>query len=130
MTTKKPYGDCLKAMDKCFGFGKSWHKVRDFPNVRGQDKDNGQAQASGSNEAQKKNHLYSLCSRGEKDTSLDVVTYMLKVFSIDVNTLLDPDAALLFVTTRDVYALLNPGATLSFVTPLVAKRFDICLYFA
>ena len=127
---KKHYGDCLTGTYNCFGCGKSWHKFRDFPNVRGQDKGSCQHQASGTNESPKKSLFYALCSRGEQETSPDMVTNMLKVFSIDVNTLLDPDAALLFVTTRDVYALLNPGATLSFVTPLVAKRFDICLYFA
>ena len=55
--------------------------------------------------------MYALRSRGEKDTSPDVVADMLKVLSIGV------------------YALLDPGATLSFVTPLVAKKFDILLYF-
>ena len=25
---KKHYGDCLKGMDNCFGYGKSGHKVR------------------------------------------------------------------------------------------------------
>ena len=40
-------------------------------------------------------------------TFLNVVTGMLKVFSIDV------------------YALPYPGATLSFVSPLVSKKFDI-----
>ena len=44
---------------------------------------------------------------GQKETSPDVVTGMLKVFS------------------HGVYALLDPGATLSFVMPLVAKNFDI-----
>ena len=47
-----------------------------------------------------------LCSRGEQETSPDVVTSMLKVFSIDV------------------YALLYPGATLIFFTPLVTKKLD------
>ena len=47
-----------------------------------------------------------LCSRGEQETSLDVVTGMLKIF------------------TLDVYVLLDTGATLSFVISLVAKRFD------
>ena len=46
---KKPCGDCLKGTDNCFGWGKSVHKVREFPNVRIQDKGSGQAQASGSN---------------------------------------------------------------------------------
>ena len=79
----------------------------DFPNMRGQDKGSGQAQASNSNEAPKKNHFYALRSRGEQETSPDVVTGMLKVFSIDV------------------YVLLDPSPTLSFVTPLVDKKFEI-----
>ena len=49
----KHYGDCLKGMDNYFGCGKSGHKVREFPNVRGQEKGSDQAQASGSNEAPK-----------------------------------------------------------------------------
>ena len=66
-----------------------------------------QAQAGESSESPKKNHFYALRSRGEQETSPDMVTGMLKVFSFDV------------------YALLDPGATLSFMTPLVAKKFDI-----
>ena len=80
----KHYGDCLKGMNNCFCFGKSRHKVRDFPNVRIQEKDSGKTQASGSNEASKKNRFYSLHSRGEQETSFDMVTGMLKVFSINV----------------------------------------------
>ncbi|MUG03694.1 hypothetical protein ECC01_22245 [Bacillus tequilensis] len=74
--------------------------------MKGQEK-GGQAHGSGSNEASRKNHFYALLPRGEQETSPDVVTGMLKVFSIDV------------------YALLDPGATLSFVTPLVDKKFEI-----
>ena len=40
---KKHYGDCLKGTDNCFGCGKSGFKVRDFPNVRGEDKGSGQS---------------------------------------------------------------------------------------
>ena len=107
---KKHYGDCLKGMENCFGCGKNGHKVRDCPNVSGQDKGSGQTKASGSNEAPKKNRFYALRSKGEQETSPDVVTGMLKVFSIDV------------------YALLYSGATLPLFTPLVAKIFDILPY--
>ena len=55
----------------------------------------------------KKNRFYALRSRGEQETSPDIVTDMLKLFSIDVYPLLDPDA------------------TLYFVSPLVAKKSDI-----
>ncbi|XP_069150268.1 uncharacterized protein [Solanum lycopersicum] len=104
---KKQYGDCLKRTDNCFGCGKSGNKVRDCPNVRVQDNGNDQDQASGSNEAPNKNRFYALRSRGEQETSPGLVTFMLKVLSIDV------------------YALLDLGATLSFVTPLLSKKFDI-----
>ena len=55
----KNYCYCLKRKDNCFVYGKSGHKVRDFPNV------SGQAQASGSNKAPNKNRFYALLSRGE-----------------------------------------------------------------
>ncbi|XP_069146219.1 uncharacterized protein [Solanum lycopersicum] len=70
---KKHHGDCLKGTNNYFCCGKSWHKIRYLPNVRGQDKGSGQSQASGSNEAPKKNRFNALCSRGEQDTSPDVV---------------------------------------------------------
>ena len=60
---KKHYVDCLIGMDNCFGFGKSGHKVRDRPNVKGQDKGSGQVSASNV-DAPKKNHFYALLSRG------------------------------------------------------------------
>ena len=94
-------------MDNFFGCGKSGYKVRDCPNVRGQDKGSGQAQASGSSDSPKKNRFYALRSRDVEETSSDVVTGIFEVFSIDA------------------YDLLDPGFNLSFVTPLVAKKFDI-----
>ena len=90
-----------------FSCGKSGHKIRYCPNLKSQDKGSGQAQASDSSDAPQKNRFYAFSSRGEQETSPDLVTGMLKVFS------------------PDVYSLLDPGATLSFVTPLVAKNFDI-----
>ena len=75
--------------------------------MNGQDKGKGSGQENGSSEAQKKNRFYALRSRGEQETSPDVVTGMLKIFYIDV------------------YALLYPSDTLSFFTPLVAKQFEI-----
>ena len=78
-------------MGNFFGCGKSCHKVKEFPNMNGQDKGGGKSQTIGSNDASKKNHYYALLSRGEQETSPKVVTGMLKVFSIDVYALLDPD---------------------------------------
>ncbi|XP_069147184.1 uncharacterized protein [Solanum lycopersicum] len=60
---KKYYGNCFIGTNNCFGCGKNGHKVRDFPNVKGQDKDSGQV--SGSNmDPPKKNHFYALRLRG------------------------------------------------------------------
>ena len=60
--------------------------------MKSQDKGSDKAQASGSSDAPKKNHFYALRSRDEKETSPDVVTGMLKIFTLDVYALLDPDA--------------------------------------
>ena len=57
--------------------------MRDCPNVRGQEKGSGQAEASGSNfDVPKKNHFYTMLSKGDQEESPDVVTGMLQVFSI------------------------------------------------
>ena len=103
----KHYGDWLIGTDKCFSFGKSGYKIKDWANVKFQAKGGGQAQASGSSDAPKKNRFYSFLSMGDKETSPDVVTSMLKIFSIDV------------------YALLDPSDIFSFFTPVIAKKFDI-----
>ncbi len=93
----------LVGMGICSSCGNNGHKVRYFSNFKGQEKI---GKRSGCSDALKKNRFYALHSRSEQETSIDLVTVMLKIF------------------TLDVYALLYPGATLSFVTPLVAKMFD------
>ena len=102
---KNHYGECFKGTDNFFSCGKTGHKMRDCPNLKSHDKGSVQAEASGSSDAPKKNRFYAFCSRGEQETSRDVVNGMLKIF------------------TLDVYALLDPGATLFFITPQVAKSF-------
>jgi len=52
--------------------------------------------------------FYVLHTLHDHEGSLDVLTYMLKVFLFDV------------------YAFLDPGDTLSFVTPYMYMRFDVC----
>ena len=65
--------------------------MRDFPYLKGQD--NGSEQVSGSNDdAPKKNHFYALRSRGDQETSPDMVTDMFKVYCIVVYALIDHSA--------------------------------------
>ena len=83
----KHYGDCLRGTDNCFSCGNRRHKVQDFPNMKGQD--NGIRQSSGSNvDPLKKNHFDALRPSGEQNSSSDVVTNMLQVFTIDLYDLL------------------------------------------
>ena len=101
-------GECLVGPDNYFGCGKSGHKVRYIPMVRGQEKGSTQAQISGlSSHAPKRNPFYALRSRDNQEESPDLLTGILKVFSIDF------------------YAFIDPGSTLSVVTPLVAEKFHI-----
>ena len=51
--------------------------------------------------------MYVLQARQDQENSLDVVTGTLRVFDLDV------------------YTLLDPGATLSFVTPYIAFQFSV-----
>ena len=82
--------------------------VKNCPNVRIRGKRNGQAQPRyHSFEALKRNRFCALKTRGEKESSPDVVTGMLEVFSVNV------------------YALHDEGANISFVTPLVDRKFDV-----
>ena len=75
-------GECLVGTGNCFSCGKSGHKMRDCRNLKSQDKGTVQAQASGSKEAPKKNCFYDLRSRGEQETSPNVVTGMFKLISL------------------------------------------------
>ena len=66
--------------------------------MRGKDKDSGKYQASCSKvDPPKKNYFNALRSRGEQESSPDVVTGMLQVFAINVYCLLDPGATLSIV---------------------------------
>ena len=63
-----------------------------------QDKGSGQAQSIYSNvDAPRKNRFYTLLSRDEQESSPDVVTCMLQVFSINVYAILDLSATCLFL---------------------------------
>ena len=83
--------------------------MKDFLNLKGQEKGSGQDQESGLNvDGPKKNCFYALCSRGGQETSPDVVNGMFNYFS------------------TYVYVLLDLGATLYFVTPLVVINLTFC----
>ena len=90
-------------MNNSFRYGKGCHKMRDCPYMKSQYKGSVQAQSSGCSDAPKKNYFYALRSRGEKETSLDVVSGMLKVFYLDVYTLLYPGSTLSFVTCMSLF---------------------------
>ena len=82
--------------------GKSVHKLKDFPICAAKGRECTEAPKNASiTGAPKKNLLYALFSRGEKEDSPDVFNGILQVFLVNV------------------YDLLDPCATLSFVTPLV-----------
>ena len=105
---RKHDGKCLVGMSNCYNCGKSGYIKKHCPMIKTQGGENSQAQANAPNSnALKKNCFYTLKSRSDQESSLDVVTDMLKLFSFDI------------------YALLDPRATLSFVAPLVAMKFDI-----
>ena len=76
-------GECLLGTNSFYESGKSGHMVKDCPCVKIQGKGNSQVQSSSRRfEAPKRNHFYALKARGEQETSPNVVTGMLQVFSI------------------------------------------------
>uniref|UniRef100_M1DJ04 Gag-pol protein n=1 Tax=Solanum tuberosum TaxID=4113 RepID=M1DJ04_SOLTU len=105
---RKTDGKCLVGTDGC---GKSGHKMRDYLMLKAKGREGKQSPPSGSgSNAPKKNRFYVLQTRGERESSPDVVTDTLKVFQLDV------------------YGLQDPGSTFSFVTPYVTMRFDVLPY--
>ena len=75
---KKQLDECVVGMNSFYGCGKGGHMVKDCPNVRGQVKGSSKTELSGPrSEAPKRNSFYALKTRGEQESSLDVVTYML-----------------------------------------------------
>ncbi|XP_069152730.1 uncharacterized protein [Solanum lycopersicum] len=80
----------LVGTGNCYGCGKSGHMKRDYPMMMSQRRENAQAQASAPNpDAPKKNLFYALQSQGDQESSSDVVTSVLQLFSVDVYALLD-----------------------------------------
>lgn len=102
------WGVCLFGTENFFWSGKSWHKFRDFSNVKSKEKESGISHANASSSGPPKiNHFYVVHSRDDNEESRDVVIGMLEVFSIDV------------------YAILHPSDTLSCLTFLVDKFFSV-----
>ena len=105
---KRHDGKCLVGMGNCYGCGKSGHMKRDCPMMKSQERENSQAQQSSQNmDAPRKNHVNAQQSRSDQESSPDVFTGMLKLFSFDV------------------YAMLDQGDLLSFVTLLLPMKFEI-----
>ena len=88
------YNMVITLSRRCFCCGMSCHKDRDCPNLKSHDKDSGKAQSSGFGDAPNKNRFDALRCRGKKESSLHVVTSILRVLFHDVYVLLDPNAAL------------------------------------
>lgn len=77
-----------------FGCGKGGHKVRDLPNIKFQEKD---CQATCSMYAHLKKYFYALHTRGEHETSSDVVTSMFKIIKNNMYALLYLEATFSFL---------------------------------
>lgn len=98
--------------------GQEGHKLKDCPSAKhenGNSRTHSTASSATISQNFQKGTIFILMaakttymhfSRQDQENSLDVVASMLKIFSIDV------------------YALLDPDATLSFVTLYVAVKFD------
>ncbi|XP_049345496.1 uncharacterized protein LOC125810024 [Solanum verrucosum] len=76
---RKHDGKCLVGSDDCYGCGKSGYTMRDFPMLMAKGREGKQAPPSGSNSnASKQNHFYALQSRGDQESSSNVVTVMVR----------------------------------------------------
>ncbi|XP_049378074.1 uncharacterized protein LOC125842814 [Solanum stenotomum] len=117
----KNRGACRDISTSCFKCGQNGQFIRECRKNR-QGSGNGRNRAQSSSVAppdrvapreatlgtdREANRLYAITSHEEQDNSPDIVIGMIKVFTFDVD------------------ALLDPGASLSFVTPYIAMRFDI-----
>ncbi|KAH0725465.1 hypothetical protein KY284_001330 [Solanum tuberosum] len=72
---KKHGGKCLVGTDGCYNGGNRGHVMTDCPILKVQEREGKQAPPSGSNSnIPKKNHFYALQSRGDQESSPDVVT--------------------------------------------------------
>ncbi|XP_009773629.1 uncharacterized protein [Nicotiana sylvestris] len=125
------FGPCRQGSDACYACGQSGHIMRHCPMTSGggmaqptasawafsssvrplrqsmqtsAGRDRGRFGASGSRGQQ--NRIYALSSRQDLESSPDVVTGILSIFSIDM------------------YALIDPGSTLSYISPFVASKWD------
>ncbi|KAH0706305.1 hypothetical protein KY285_010808 [Solanum tuberosum] len=72
---KKHDGKCLVGIGVCYCCGKSGHQLKDCPTRTAKGRDDKQTPPSGSNsDAPKKKHFYALQSRGDQESSPNVMT--------------------------------------------------------
>ena len=94
---KKHEGKYLVGRGNYYGCGKSFHRKRDYTMLKSYEMENTQQQASAPNpDARKKNCFSALQSGGDQASSLNFVTGLLQVFSINVYAFLDPGDTLYF----------------------------------
>ncbi|KAG5572887.1 hypothetical protein H5410_062653 [Solanum commersonii] len=112
---------CHDGFTSCFKCGQKGHFMKESPqNRQGNGNQGNRAQSSSvslpdrdatrratSGTVGGSNNLYAITSHQEPENSPDIVTSMIKVF------------------TLNVYALLDPRESLSFVTPYVAMNFEV-----
>ena len=97
MCVKKHESYFLACPNACFGFVEIDHKIKYYPSINNERDTHRGTQPT----------LYVNQTRHEQEGFPDMFTSMLKVFHLDV------------------YTLLDPSDTLPFVTPYVARRFHI-----
>ncbi|XP_059315821.1 uncharacterized protein LOC132066537 [Lycium ferocissimum] len=125
-------GQCQLGSDGCYTCGQSGHRIRECPmgvgigvaqptgSVAGSSSamrpsgqvfqtpaGRGRGMSGASSSSGPQHRVYALAGRQARETSPDIVTGILSVFS------------------HDVCALIDPGSTLSYVTPFVAGKFRL-----
>ncbi|XP_015075422.1 uncharacterized protein LOC107019431 [Solanum pennellii] len=100
-------GECLAGKEGSFGCGQSGHRAQCITSAALATCPTQQGNSSSTGSGQSQNKQYAFEARRDQEGSSDVVTGSLRVFNLDV------------------YTLLDTGATLSSVTPYIAVQFSV-----